>query len=132
MTPLLRRKQDNPDIWDLPPQSGNGHHCIALRRFFFRIPYIEILEIQEKMHLSAENRTTLGDYVLIENLSYAEAYSALENGVNQDFPYQFTIFGYNDKKNELIFLGFYCSVERFEEVDAVFDQGWDVFYRRNV
>ena len=71
----------------------------------------------ESMYLSDENVKEYKDYVFMENLSYPEDYECLENGENKNFPHMFTMFAYNDSKQTLIFIGFYCGTGLHNEVD---------------
>ena len=45
------------------------------------------------------------------------------------YPRNFNMYGYNDEKNTLVFLGFYVSVELYEEVDEL-SADWPAFLEK--
>ena len=68
------------------------------------------------MYLSPTNIKEHNGYVFIENLGYADYVGSIKNGVNQEFPETFTMFGYNDSLKTLVFLGF-CSEHANDKKD---------------
>ena len=59
------------------------------------------------LDLSSKNTFYYNGYYFFENLAYAKRYNKIdETGENKAFPSKFTMYGYNDSKRTLIFLGF--------------------------
>lgn len=89
----------------------------------------------DNMYLSATNIKEYSGYVFVENLAHPESFGRVKNGANQDFPQIFTMFGYNDALNTLVFIGF-CSENAFSKKDdpkaayaeTDFGKFLDIFY----
>lgn len=71
----------------------------------------------ESMYLSDENVKEYNGYIFLENLELPQHLNRLENQKNVKFPYTFAMFSYNDSKQTLIFIGFYCGTGLHNEVD---------------
>ena len=78
------------------------------------------------MDLSETNIKELNGYVFLENLELAKQKNYLQNGVNTKFPHHFTMFVYNDTKQTLLFMGFYCCADMHEKANLATEE-WDVF-----
>ena len=70
----------------------------------------------DNMYLSTTNIKEHNGYIFVENLAYAEAYDHLKNNKNTEFPKFFTMFGYNDSLNTLVFIGF-CAKDAYSDKD---------------
>ena len=63
----------------------------------------------DNMNLSKNNIAEYNGYVFVENLSLPEEYECLQNGENLRYPAFFTMFGYHDSLETLVFIGFHSS-----------------------
>lgn len=63
----------------------------------------------DEMNLSDSNVIEYNGYIFIENLKHFEERKQLEGGKNTGYPRWFNMLVYNDDKECLAFIGFYCS-----------------------
>ncbi|MCH5179701.1 MAG: hypothetical protein J1F32_00600 [Erysipelotrichales bacterium] len=82
------------------------------------------------LDLSSTNTFQYNNYYFAENMAHPKHYGAGqythldENGNNTFFPIWFTMYCYNDIKNTLIFMGFYCPLEDGEKEKVTSDWGY--------
>ena len=72
--------------------------------------------------------------LILDEKQFAEygGYSFFTNKTREHdtgYPRNFKVYGYNDENNTLVFLGFYVSVELYEEVDALAND-WPAFLEK--
>ena len=74
----------------------------------------------ENLILNENVFTEYNGYVFFINETYQH---------DTGYPRKFKVYGYNDEKNTLVFLGFYVSVELYEEVDEL-SADWPAFLEK--
>lgn len=84
-----------------------------------------------KMNLNKENQIEYKDHIFYVNQGLYQADFEVDDKWILDFPYYFTMFGYSDVSNTLIFIGLYCADDYYESADKIntdFDSFWVDFY----
>lgn len=69
----------------------------------------------DNMSLNLQEEYRYGAYIFYENMSFVN-YLKIKSVKYGRFPYQYTMAGYNDEINTLLFLGLYCA-DGFTNID---------------